>query len=311
MAEERVEAGVGEGEALHVGAHAGERRGEVGAHVAERPGCARSRSGEDLFGRDVEQALGAREEVGALAEVEPEQAVPLDRAARRALGVRAAGPDAVRDEAPEAPPAAGALDALAAREARPDAEPRALRGAARPRGARAAALPSATWPRRITGRRARERAILRGPARPRRRADDRAARSRSTPSTPSRASPSRATRRRCACSRTTRSDRWLQAVAAEMNLSETAFLWREGPGYRLRWFTPTVEVPLCGHATLASAHLLFETRPRPTGDELRFATKSGELRAVRAARRTPSSSTSRRSASSRPCCRRRSRPRSA
>jgi PhzF family phenazine biosynthesis protein len=78
----------------------------------------------------------------------------------------------------------------------------------------------------------------------------------------------------------TRSDRWLQAVAAEMNLSETAFLWREDPGYRLRWFTPAVEVPLCGHATLASAHLLFETG-RAKGDELRFATKSGELRALR------------------------------
>jgi PhzF family phenazine biosynthesis protein len=78
----------------------------------------------------------------------------------------------------------------------------------------------------------------------------------------------------------TRSDRWLQAVAAEMNLSETAFLWREGPGYRLRWFTPAVEVPLCGHATLASAHLLFESGAA-RGDELRFATKSGELRALR------------------------------
>jgi len=79
-----------------------------------------------------------------------------------------------------------------------------------------------------------------------------------------------------------RSDRWLQAVAAEMNLSETAFLWREGPGYRLRWFTPAVEVPLCGHATLASAHLLFESG-RAGGDELRFATQSGELRAARRA----------------------------
>jgi PhzF family phenazine biosynthesis protein len=78
-----------------------------------------------------------------------------------------------------------------------------------------------------------------------------------------------------------RSDRWLQAVAAEMNLSETAFLWREGPGYRLRWFTPAVEVPLCGHATLASAHLLFESGRE--GKELRFATQSGELRAVRQA----------------------------
>ena len=79
-----------------------------------------------------------------------------------------------------------------------------------------------------------------------------------------------------------RSDRWLQAVAEEMNLSETAFLWREGAGYRLRWFTPAVEVPLCGHATLASAHLLFESG-RADADELRFATQSGELRAVRRA----------------------------
>jgi PhzF family phenazine biosynthesis protein len=77
-----------------------------------------------------------------------------------------------------------------------------------------------------------------------------------------------------------RSDHWLQAVASEMNLSETAFLWREDGGWRLRWFTPTVEVPLCGHATLASAHLLFETGRAP-GDEIRFETKSGPLRALR------------------------------
>jgi predicted PhzF superfamily epimerase YddE/YHI9 len=79
-----------------------------------------------------------------------------------------------------------------------------------------------------------------------------------------------------------RSDRWLQAVAAEMNLSETAFLWREEAAIRLRWFTPKVEVPLCGHATLASAHLLFETG-RARDREIRFATQSGELRASRAA----------------------------
>jgi PhzF family phenazine biosynthesis protein len=78
----------------------------------------------------------------------------------------------------------------------------------------------------------------------------------------------------------TRSDHWLQAVAAEMNLSETAFLWREGAGYRLRWFTPAVEVPLCGHATLASAHLLFETG-RAAGDAISFETRSGTLRATR------------------------------
>jgi PhzF family phenazine biosynthesis protein len=57
-------------------------------------------------------------------------------------------------------------------------------------------------------------------------------------------------------------ERWMQAVAAEMNLSETAFtrpLVSSGGTYELRWFTPTVEVDLCGHATLASAHVLFET----------------------------------------------------
>jgi PhzF family phenazine biosynthesis protein len=77
-----------------------------------------------------------------------------------------------------------------------------------------------------------------------------------------------------------RSDAWLQAVAAEMNLSETAFLWRSGPGFRLRWFTPAVEVPLCGHATLASAHLLFESG-RSSGETIRFETKSGTLGAAR------------------------------
>ena len=52
---------------------------------------------------------------------------------------------------------------------------------------------------------------------------------------------------------------WMQAVAAEMNLSETAFLWPRGDGYAIRYFTPTVEVALCGHATLASAHVLYES----------------------------------------------------
>ena len=52
------------------------------------------------------------------------------------------------------------------------------------------------------------------------------------------------------------SERWMQDVAREMNLSETAFLVGSGDGYCLRWFTPTVEVDLCGHATLASAHVL-------------------------------------------------------
>jgi PhzF family phenazine biosynthesis protein len=75
------------------------------------------------------------------------------------------------------------------------------------------------------------------------------------------------------------SDAWLQAVAAEMNLSETAFLWPEGDAWRLRWMTPLVEVDLCGHATLASAHVLFQTG-RAT-ELARFLTRSGELTAER------------------------------
>jgi len=78
-----------------------------------------------------------------------------------------------------------------------------------------------------------------------------------------------------------RDERWMQAVAREMNLSETAFLLREGDGVRLRWFTPAVEVELCGHATLASAHILWEEGILSPSDTPRFATKSGELRASR------------------------------
>ena len=74
---------------------------------------------------------------------------------------------------------------------------------------------------------------------------------------------------------------WMQAVAAEMNLSETAFLHREGAGYALRWFTPVAEVALCGHATLASAHALWESgRAEPAG-AIDFATLSGTLSAAR------------------------------
>lgn len=72
---------------------------------------------------------------------------------------------------------------------------------------------------------------------------------------------------------------WLQAVAAEMNLSETAFLVPATNGFHLRWFTPGVEVDLCGHATLASAHVLWEEAVTPSGMELNFTTKSGVLRA--------------------------------
>jgi predicted PhzF superfamily epimerase YddE/YHI9 len=72
---------------------------------------------------------------------------------------------------------------------------------------------------------------------------------------------------------------WMQAVASEMNLSETAFLLPEADGYRLRWFTPGVEVPLCGHATLASAHVLFSTGRLQPADTAHFYTLSGLLTA--------------------------------
>src|SRR5215217_2189351 len=73
---------------------------------------------------------------------------------------------------------------------------------------------------------------------------------------------------------------WMQAVAAEMNLSETAFLRPDGTGrLRLRWFTPAVEVELCGHATLASAHVLWTEGLAGEGQALRFDTPSGMLTA--------------------------------
>ncbi len=73
------------------------------------------------------------------------------------------------------------------------------------------------------------------------------------------------------------SPKWMAAVAMEMNLSETAFLHPEGDGYRLRWFTPAVEVDLCGHATLASAHVLWTEGLLPKDSAARFHTKSGLL----------------------------------
>lgn len=76
-----------------------------------------------------------------------------------------------------------------------------------------------------------------------------------------------------------RDERWMQNVAQEMNLSETAFLHAEKDGYRLRWFTPTVEVALCGHATVASAHVLYETGKLARNQQARFHTKSGLLTA--------------------------------
>jgi predicted PhzF superfamily epimerase YddE/YHI9 len=72
---------------------------------------------------------------------------------------------------------------------------------------------------------------------------------------------------------------WMQNVAAEMNLSETAFLLPRDDGFSLRWFTPSVEVDLCGHATLASAHALWEERV--VDGEARFHTRSGLLTANR------------------------------
>ena len=71
---------------------------------------------------------------------------------------------------------------------------------------------------------------------------------------------------------------WMQSIAAEMNLSETAFLSpHAGDGFDLRWFTPAVEVALCGHATLASAHVLWESGTLPPKTAARFHTQSGVL----------------------------------
>jgi len=80
------------------------------------------------------------------------------------------------------------------------------------------------------------------------------------------------------------SESWMQSVAAEMNVAETAFLVRRDDGaYDLRWFTPTVEIDLCGHATLASAHVLWEQGILPAAARARFHTRSGLLTAWREA----------------------------
>lgn len=65
---------------------------------------------------------------------------------------------------------------------------------------------------------------------------------------------------------------WMQSVAMEMNLSETAFLYRVADGWNLRWFTPAAEVDLCGHATLASAFVLFSDKIAVESDTLTFHT---------------------------------------
>lgn len=75
--------------------------------------------------------------------------------------------------------------------------------------------------------------------------------------------------------------RWMQDVAREMNLAETAFLVRRPDGFELRWFTPTLEVDLCGHATLASAHVLWEEGHLGAAESARFHTRSGVLGASR------------------------------
>ncbi len=74
---------------------------------------------------------------------------------------------------------------------------------------------------------------------------------------------------------------WMQNVAKEMNLSETAFLYKQEDGFSLRWFTPAVEVELCGHATLASAHILWEEGLLRLQEQARFHTRSGLLTAER------------------------------
>ena len=76
-------------------------------------------------------------------------------------------------------------------------------------------------------------------------------------------------------------EQWMQNLAGEMNLSETAFLYKQGDGFHLRWFTPSVEVDLCGHATLASAHVLWEIGSLRPEEQARFYTRSGLLMAER------------------------------
>lgn len=76
-------------------------------------------------------------------------------------------------------------------------------------------------------------------------------------------------------------ERWLQDVAAEMNQSATAFVVKNETGFDLRWFTPKVEVAVCGHATLASAHALWQQGLANPSQEIQFSTKGGFLKAAR------------------------------
>ena len=81
--------------------------------------------------------------------------------------------------------------------------------------------------------------------------------------------------------RDTPSEQWMKNVAREMNLSETAFLVPQNGGFNLRWFTPSVEVALCGHATVASAHVLWQDGHLPADRQAQFHTLSGLLTADR------------------------------
>lgn len=77
-------------------------------------------------------------------------------------------------------------------------------------------------------------------------------------------------------------DSWMQSFAGEMNLAETAFLEKRDSHWQIRWFTPAVEVDLCGHATLAAAHALWETGRASPEETIRFESRSGTLEATRA-----------------------------
>jgi len=76
------------------------------------------------------------------------------------------------------------------------------------------------------------------------------------------------------------SDDQMQSIASQNNLSETVFFVKENASYAIRWFTPTIEVPLCGHATLAAAYVLFNELNYPK-NEIRFQSKSGELKVIK------------------------------
>ena len=78
-------------------------------------------------------------------------------------------------------------------------------------------------------------------------------------------------------SETALDESWMRRLASEMKHAETAFAFPHEGGYALRWFTPSAEVPLCGHATLATAHTIWQAGFRPKSERLRFQTKSGDL----------------------------------